>query len=54
VLILGKRVLDAGGRLCIEELKIEPLDPTGGNGDDRVNSAAGLIPPVNDVFKAFE
>jgi hypothetical protein len=51
--ILGKNVFDVGGILCIDELKREPLDGTGGNGDDKVKSAAGLIPPVNDVFKGF-
>jgi hypothetical protein len=40
-LIVGKSVLDCGGRLCIDELKSVPLDCTGGNGDERVKSAAG-------------
>jgi hypothetical protein len=51
---LGKRVVDDdGGRLCIDELKSEPLDGTFAKGDERVKSAAACRPPVNDVFSAL-
>lgn len=53
--ILGNNVLAAaGGRLCIDELNRVPPDEIGANGDDKVKSANGLLPPVNDVFNALE